>query len=58
MPDKKEMNKAVLIQAIGVILILVVPRLMEGVISFVICLVIGVPVIGIGYRKYRQAKNK
>jgi hypothetical protein len=56
MANKQEMNKAVLIQAAGFLLIFVVPGLIGGLIPFVIGVIIGVPIIGYGYRKYRQAK--
>jgi len=57
MANKKEMNKAVLIQALGFVLIFIIPRFFGGVIAFIAGVVIGVPLIGLGYRKYRKAKN-
>ena len=58
MADKKEMNKAILMQLAGFILIFIVPRFFGGLLPFIICAVIGVPLIGLGFRKYRQEKSK
>ncbi|MEN8189870.1 MAG: hypothetical protein ABFS19_08490 [Thermodesulfobacteriota bacterium] len=56
--DKKEMNIAVLIQLLGFLLIFVMPGLVGGILALPIGVIVGVSLIGFGYRKYRRAKYK